>query len=352
MILSDITIKDIAGFVKGTVTGNADTKINSVSRIQDAESGALTFLYLPAFQKYFTETKASAIIVKKGFEKTRNDITYIEVDQPEKAFAKIVIHFFKPEIKLSGIDKSSFVHESASVGKNVALGKNVVISDGCKIGDNVKIFHNSVMLENVEVGEDSIIYQNVSIREDCKLGKRVIIHCGAVIGADGFGYSTDEKGIYNKIPQLGNVVLEDDVEIGANTTIDRAAFGSTIIGNGVKIDNLVQIAHNVTVGENTVMSGQVGVSGSTNIGKNSILAGQVGLAGHLEIGDGVVLLAQAGVSKSITKAGYYFGSPAKEFGAAKRIEAHIRNLPEYSEKIKNLESEISKLKEQLSKINQ
>ena len=347
----NIKVKDIADFINGTVSGDEQIQINSVSKIQDALPGSLTFLYLPAYEKYFPDTKASAILVKTDFAKTRNDITYIEVDQPEKAFAKILIQFFKPEIMLSGIDKSAFIHETASIGKNISLGKNVVISAGCKIGDNVKIFHNSVLLENVEIGDDSIIYQNVSVREDCKIGKRVILHCGSVIGADGFGYTTDDKGAYQKIPQLGNVILEDDVEIGANTTIDRAAFGSTIVGKGVKIDNLVQIAHNVTVGENTVMSGQVGISGSTNVGKNAILAGQVGVAGHLEIGDGVVLMAQAGVSKSLTKSGFYFGSPAKEIRTAKRIEAHIRNLPEYSEKIKTLESEIAKLKEQISKLN-
>jgi UDP-3-O-[3-hydroxymyristoyl] glucosamine N-acyltransferase len=350
--LAEITVKDIADFVNGSITGNGQAKINTIAKIQEAKAGNLTFLYLPAYQKYFDTTKAEAILVKKDFNKTRNDITYIEVDKPEKAFAKIVMHFFKPEILLSGIDKTSFVHESARIGKNVSLGKNVVVSGGCKIGNNVKIFHNSVLLENVEVGDDSVIYQNVSIREDCKLGERVILHCGTVIGSDGFGYSTDENGVYHKIPQVGNVVLEDDVEIGANTTVDRAAMGSTIIRSGVKIDNLVQIAHNVSVGKNTVMSAQVGISGSTNIGNNCILAGQVGLSGHIDLGDGVVLIAQSGVSKSIPKAGYYFGSPAKEFGAAKRIEAHIRNLPEYSEKIKSLELEISKLKEQLSKINQ
>ena len=349
--MPNIKVKDIADFVNGTISGNEQVEINSVSKIHEALPGSLTFLYLPAYEKYFPGTKASAILVKKDFAKTRSDITYIEVDQPEKAFASIIIHFFKQDILLSGIDKTAYVHESATIGENVSLGKNVVVSAGCKVGNNVKIFHNSVLLENVEVGDDSVIYQNVSVREDCKIGKRAILHCGCVIGADGFGYTTDEKGIYHKIPQLGNVVLEDDVEVGANSTIDRAAMGSTILKKGVKIDNLVQIAHNVSVGKNTVMSAQVGISGSTKIGESCILAGQVGLSGHIELGDGVVLIAQSGVSKSIPKAGYYFGSPAKEFRAAKRIEAHIRNLPEYSEKIKTLEAEIAKLKEQISKMN-
>ena len=226
------------------------------------------------------------------------------------------------------------------------MGKNVVIGPNCKIGNNVKIFHNSVILDNVEVGDNSLIYQNVSIREDSKIGKNVIIHAGAVIGSDGFGYRKDEKGVYNKVPQIGNVILEDDVEIGANTTIDRAALGSTIVKKGTKIDNLVQIAHNVSVGSNTVMSAQSGVSGSVKIGDNVIIAGQVGLAGHLEITDNVVLMAQSGVAKTISKPGLYFGSPAKEARTAKILEAHFRNFPEYVERIKKLEEEIKKLKEE------
>lgn len=348
--MSTLKVKDIAEFIGGNVTGNNETVIDSVAKIQEAKSGDLTLLYLPSFEKFFSSTRADAILVKKGFNKIRNDITYIEVDEPEKAFARIITRFFKPEITISGIDETAFVHNSVTLGKNVSLGKNVVVSAGCKIGDNVKIYHNSVVYENVEIGNDVIIYSNVNIRENCKIGNRVILHCGSVIGADGFGYSTDEKGVYHKIPQIGNVILEDDVEVGANATIDRAAMGSTLVGKGVKIDNLVMIAHNVTIGENTVMSAQVGISGSTNVGKNNILAGQVGVAGHLEIGDGVVLLAQAGVSKSIPKAGYYFGSPAKEVKTAKRIEGHIRNLPEYSERIKLLEEDLKKLKEEFSKI--
>jgi UDP-3-O-[3-hydroxymyristoyl] glucosamine N-acyltransferase len=210
----------------------------------------------------------------------------------------------------------------------------------------VKIFHNTVLLENVEVGDDTIVFQNVSIREDCRIGERVIIHPGVVIGSDGFGFNPDEKGVYQKIPQIGNVIIEDDVEVGANTTIDRAAVGSTIIGRRTKIDNLVQIAHNVSIGEDTVISGQCGISGSTKIGSNCILAGQVGIAGHIKIADNVILLARSGVGKSITKAGYYFGAPAKEIKTAYRIEAHIKNLPASIGRITEIEKEIKKLKEQ------
>ncbi len=339
-----LRISEIAKLVNGKITGDPNIIINSLARIDEAGNGALTFLYLPAFEKFFPSTNASAIIVKKDFNKTRTDITYIEADEPEKTFAAVLLKFFSPSFELNGIDKSAFVHETAALGKNVAIGKNVVIGANCKLGDNLKIFHNTVIFDNVEIGDDTLIFQNVSIREDCKLGKKVIIHAGAVIGADGFGYQKDNTGAYKKVPQIGNVIIEDDVEIGANTTIDRAALGSTIIRKGVKIDNLVQIAHNVTVGNNTVMSAQSGVSGSVKIGSNVIVAGQVGIAGHLEITDNVILMAQSGVAKTISKPGLYFGSPSKEAKTAKILEAHFRNFPEYVERIKNLEEEIKKLK--------
>jgi UDP-3-O-[3-hydroxymyristoyl] glucosamine N-acyltransferase len=343
-----IKLSDIAALVGGKLIGGADVIISSVAKIDEAGKGDLTFLYLSHYEKFFPTTGASAILVKPEFNKSRSDISYIEVDSPEKAFASVIITFFSPELKLTGIDKTAFVDPTTSLGKDVALGKNVVIGTNCVIGNNVKIFHNTVLLDNVGIGDDSIIFQNVSVREDCKIGKKVIIHAGAVIGADGFGYQKDEKGVYHKVPQIGNVVIEDDVEIGANTTIDRAALGSTIIKKGSKIDNLVQIAHNVSVGNNTVISAQTGVSGSVKIGNNVILAGQVGLAGHLEIGDNVILVAQSGVSKSISKPGVYFGTPAKEFKAAKILEAHFRNFPEYVDRIKKLEEEIIKLKEEIS----
>jgi UDP-3-O-[3-hydroxymyristoyl] glucosamine N-acyltransferase len=345
----NIPVTEIAELVKGKLSGNSDLTINSLARIEDAKTGDLTFLYLSSYEKFFADTSASAILVKPGFNKSRNDITYIEVEEPEKAFTSLIMRFFSQPASLVGVDKTSFVHQTSKVGENLSLGKNVVISSNCVIGNNVKIFHNTVLMENVEVGDDSIIYPNVSIREDCKIGKRVIIHAGAVIGADGFGYQKDDKGVYNKIPQIGNVVIEDDVEIGANTTIDRAALGSTVIKKGAKIDNLVQIAHNVSVGNNTVMSSQSGVSGSVKIGNNTIIAGQVGIAGHLEIGDNIILMAQSGISKSLTKPGLYFGYPAKEARTAKLLEAHTRNLPEYADRIKKLEEEIKKLKEELDR---
>ncbi|MBZ0198821.1 MAG: UDP-3-O-(3-hydroxymyristoyl)glucosamine N-acyltransferase [Ignavibacteriaceae bacterium] len=341
-----ISVAEIARLIEGEVTGNGEEQIAGLAKIEDAKSGELTFLYLDSYQKYFEASQASAILVKPGFNKTRDDITYIEVKDPNKSFTKIVTSLFFPKFPLEGKDETAFIHPSAIIGTNSAIGKNVVISEGCKIGNDVKIFHNTVLLENVEVGDGTIIFQNVSIREDCKIGKRGIIHPGAVIGSDGFGFHPNEKGEWFKVPQIGNVVVEDDVEIGANVTIDRAAIGSTLIKKGVKLDNLVQIAHNVVVGENTAIAAQAGISGSTKIGRNCLIAGQVGVVGHLEIADKVILYAQSGISKSIPDTGAtYFGSPAKEYRTALKNEAHIRNLSQYAEKIKQLEVEIKLLKE-------
>lgn len=345
-----IKLEEAAGLIGGKILGSKVLIINNLAKIEEAAQGDLTFLYHPAYQKYFLTTKASAILVKPGFEKVRDDITYIEVDEPGKAFSKLLIQYCTPEFPLEGIDPTAFIHPDAVIGENVALGKNVVISKNCRIGNNVKIFHNSVLLEDVEIGDDTLIFQNVSIREKCIIGKRVIVHSGTVIGSDGFGFFPDETGTYIKIPQVGNVIIEDDVELGANVTIDRAALGSTIIKKGVKIDNLVQIAHNVVVGENTVISAQAGISGSTKIGKNCILAGQAGLVGHIQIADGVIVMAQSGISKSLSKPGAYFGSPAKEHKISLKQEAYLRNLPDYAERIKQLEVQLKKLEEELEKM--
>ncbi|MBK7500799.1 MAG: UDP-3-O-(3-hydroxymyristoyl)glucosamine N-acyltransferase [Ignavibacteriales bacterium] len=344
-----ISIKEIASLINGNVSGDINIEISNVAKIEEAKQGDLTFLYLPAYDKFFPATQASAIIVKTGFSKSRNDITYIEVDSPEKAFFTILKKFFTPEFPLNGIDPSAFIHPTAKLAENVAVGKNVVISYGCIIGADTKVFHNTVVSDNVSIGEGCLIHSNVSIRENCILGNRVIIHSGSVVGSDGFGYSPNEKGEYEKIPQIGNVIIEDDVELGSNVSIDRAALGSTIIKRGCKIDNLVQIAHNVILGEDTVVSAQTGVSGSTKIGRHCILAGQAGLVGHIELGDNVIITAQSGVSKSIPKPGYYSGSPAMEMRSYQKMQAQVRFIPDYADRIKELENQVKSLKELISK---
>ena len=345
-----INIKDVANFIGGKISGDENLFINGLAKIEEAKQGELTFLYLPAYEKFFSTTNASAILVKPGFNKSRSDITYIEVPDPNKAFSKLIIKYFTPEFPLSGIDETAFVHPSALLGKNVAIGKNVVISAGCKLGNNVKIFHNTVLLEDVEVGEGTVIFQNVSVRERCKIGDRVIIHANTVIGSDGFGFFPDENGVFQKIPQIGIVVIEDDVEIGSNVSVDRAALGATIIKRGVKIDNLVQIAHNVVIGEDTVISAQTGISGSTKVGKHCMIAGQVGMVGHIEISDGTIIYAQSGVAKSIKNPGTYFGSPAMDAKTNIKLEAYKKNLPLYAEKINQLEKLVNSLAEEITNL--
>lgn len=343
-----ISAKEAAQLTGASLTGNPELQISGLANIEDASSGELTFLGSSAYAKYFNSTGASAIFVKKDFAKSRPELTYLEVDDPAKAFYTILIKCFFPSYPLEGIDASAYIDPTAKLGENVAIGKNVVVPKGCKIGCNTRMFHNTVLGENVEIGDDCLIFQNVSIRENCILGNRIILHPGVVIGSDGFGYIRDEAGNPIKLPQIGNVIIEDDVEIGANSTIDRGALKSTIIKKGVKIDNLVQVAHNVVIGENTALSAQTGVAGSTKLGRNVIAAGQVGIADHLTVADNVILTAKTGVSKPITKPGIYFGHPVKEQKKAHLLEAHIRMLPEYADKIKALESKIKELEKLLN----
>lgn len=346
-----IKLKDAADLVGGTVYGNPEITFSGVAKIDEAQNEDLTFLYLPAYQKYLSTTNATVVLISPEFPRIRTDLNYIEVKNPNAALQKIIINYFKPEIKLTGIDPSASVHADAIIGANVAIGKNAVISAGCVIGDNSIIHHNSVILEDATIGNNCLIYPNVSIREECIIGDRVIIHSNTVVGSDGFGYIPDEKGVFHKVPQIGNVILEDDVELGSNVSVDRAAMGSTIVKKGAKIDNLVQIAHNVVVGENTVMSAQSGIAGSTKVGKNCMMGGQAGITGHVELGDRIQIGAQSGVSKSLMKSGVYFGSPAMELKTALKRESYIRGLPEQIEKIKKLEEKIASLEQKISELS-
>lgn len=343
----NITVKEAAELVGGKIFGNENLVFSSVAKIEKAETGDLTFLYHPTFEKFLEHTGASVILINTKIKKNRKDITYIEVEYPKFAFQKIIETYFAYVQNLKNIDESSFLSETAKLGNNVSIGKNVVISDGCEIGDNAKIFHNTILMDNVKIGSNCLFFPNITIRENCIIGDNVILHAGVVIGSDGFGYLNNSERKYIKIPQIGNVVIENDVEIGANTTVDRAALGSTIIKSGTKIDNLVQIAHNVEIGTDTAISSQTGISGSSKVGSNCILAGQVGLADHIEIGDNVIIGAQSGVPKSLPSNGRYFGYPAKDMRTSLRLEAHIRNLPNYSKKIKELENKLEILSKKL-----
>lgn len=344
-----ISLREIAQFVSARVTGQDDILIDTLLNIEKATPGSLTFLGSKAYEKFFPETKASAILVAQGFEMSRDDIVYLEVENPYQSFLLILKRFFTYQAELNGIDPTASIDATSTVGENTAIGKNVVIGKNCRIGRGAKIFHNTVILEESEVGDGTVIFPNVTIREKSRIGKNVIIHNGASIGADGFGFVKGPDGNYLKIPQIGNVIIEDFVEIGANTTIDRAALGSTVIKAHTKIDNLVQIGHNVEIGENTAISAQTGISGSTKIGDHVIVAGQVGFVDHIEIGDGVIIGAQSGVSRSILKRGIYAGSPVKELNQFKKTEVHIRNLATLTEQVKQLREELDSLKKEQSK---
>jgi len=343
-----IKIKEIAEFVGGKIFGDANIEITNVARIYEASKDDLTFLYLPNYIKYLSSTNAKVVIISSTIDKARKDLTYIEVQNPDIALQKVIIKYFNSQKHITGIDKTASVNQSVKIGKNVSIGKNVVISANCTVGDNSIIYHNTVILENTSIGSNCLIYPNVTITSGNEIGNNVIIHSGTVVGSDGFGYFPNEMGEFTKVPQIGNVVIEDNVELGSNVSIDRAALGSTRIKTGTKIDNLVQIAHNVEIGKHAAISGQSGIAGSSKVGDHCIFGGQVGLAGHIEVTSNVMIGAQAGVSKSISKPGKYFGSPAKEMRISFKEEAHIRNLEKYSIQIKELEKKLLTIENKLN----
>jgi len=340
-----VKLADIAKFLNCELIGNEDVEIKRVAEIQSAVDGDITFIANPKYEKFFDTTKASAVIVGKNFAKRRDDLSILLVDDPYFAFVK-VLKLLNPPVELlpPGIHPTAVVSESAVLGKNVRIGANAVIGERVRIGNNTTIMPGVVIGDDVEIGNDVLIYPNVTIYHKCKIGNRVIIHSGTVIGSDGFGFAPRPDGSYEKIPQVGIVVIEDDVEIGSNCSIDRATLGETVIKRGAKLDNLIQIAHNVVIGENTVIAAQTGIAGSTKIGRNCVLAGQVGIVGHIEIADRTTIAAQSGVSKSITEPGkVYFGYPAREHSVALRIEGAIRQLPDLIKEFRDLKSKIEKL---------
>ncbi|MEK6570660.1 MAG: UDP-3-O-(3-hydroxymyristoyl)glucosamine N-acyltransferase, partial [Bacteroidota bacterium] len=295
-------VKDIATLLHGSIVGDAEIEIARVAKIEEAIAGDITFLANPKYEKYLGSTSASAVIVSRDIDEKklngkRRQIAFVKVDDPYLSFLR-VLQTLQPSagLELSGTHPTAVVASSAVLGPGVAVGAHVVIGERVQVGRDSKISHGSVIGENVVLGSDVLIYPNVTIREKCGLGDRVIIHAGTVVGSDGFGFAPREGGTYEKIPQLGVVVLEDDVEIGANCTIDRATLGETRIKRGVKLDNLVHVAHNVVIGENTVIAAQAGISGSAKVGKNVMIGGQVGKIGHIEIADNVKIIAGSGVS--------------------------------------------------------
>ena len=342
------TLDEIARIVDGEVAGDGKILITGISGIKEAKDGDLTFIanskYIPLLEK----TKASAVLASRDIKTNQKPLIY--TDNPSLAFAKMASFVIgQQQHHLKGVHETAIIGEGVKLGKEVAIGAYAVIEDNVKIGNQTIIYSGCFVGHDTTIGNHCLIYPNVTIRERIMLGNRVIIHSGTVIGSDGFGF-TNVAGVHQKIPQIGTVAIEDDVEIGANVTIDRARFDTTFIGRGTKIDNLVQIAHNVRIGENCIIVGQAGVSGSTTIEKNVILAGQVGIVGHLTIGEGAIVTAQSGVSKSIPPHTQVFGSPAKPHQEAKRVHAALQRLPGYAKIIIDLKKRVEQLEQEVVKL--
>ncbi|MAW95357.1 MULTISPECIES: UDP-3-O-(3-hydroxymyristoyl)glucosamine N-acyltransferase [unclassified Leeuwenhoekiella] len=336
------TAEQIAGILDGTVDGNPEAEVSKLSKIEEGTEGSLTFLSNPKYTPYIYKTNASIAIVDKDFKPERNlSVTLIRVDDAYKSFSKLLEYYNQVKLNKAGIESPVFISESASYGENVYIGAFSYLGNNVKIGANVKIYPNVYIGDNSSIGDGSVIFQGAKIYSDSVIGKTVYVHSGAIIGADGFGFAPDEKGEYTRIPQTGNVVIEDNVDIGAGTTIDRATLGSTIIRKGVKLDNQIQIAHNVEIGEHTAIAAQTGIAGSTKIGKNCLIGGQVGIVGHLTIGDRVRIQAQSGIGRNLKDDEAVQGSPAISYSDYNKSYVHFKNLPDLVKQINNLEKQKS-----------
>jgi UDP-3-O-[3-hydroxymyristoyl] glucosamine N-acyltransferase len=323
------TATQIAGILQGEVEGNGDVEVSKLAKIEEGTEGSLTFLANPKYTHYIYSTEASITIVDKDFV-VENSIatTLIRVENAYKAFSQLLEYYNQVKMNKTGIEQPVFISESASYGEGIYIGAFAYVGDNVQIGTNVKIYPNSYIGDNVILGNNVIVFAGAKIYSESFIGNNCVIHSGVILGADGFGFTPNEKGEYAKVPQTGNVVLEDNVDIGAGTTIDRATLGSTIIRKGVKLDNQIQIAHNVEIGENTVIAAQTGIAGSTKIGKNCMIGGQVGIIGHLTIADEVKIAAQSGIGSNITEKGAIMqGSPAFAVGDYKRSYVYFRSLP-------------------------
>ncbi|MFZ4057050.1 MAG: UDP-3-O-(3-hydroxymyristoyl)glucosamine N-acyltransferase [Ferruginibacter sp.] len=336
----------IALIIQGEIEGNPDSLVGSFGKIEEAQAGQLAFLANPKYEEYLYTTKASIVIINKSLElKQPVQCTLLRAEDAYTAFATLLDKYQQIKTQqLSGIQEPVYIHATAKVGEQVFIGAFVYVGENVVIGNGSKIFPGAFIGNNVTIGENSIIHPGVKIYYDGVIGNNVIIHAGTIIGSDGFGFAPQPDGTFRKVPQIGNVVIENDVEIGANTTIDRATIGSTIIKSGAKLDNLLQIAHNVEVGNYSVIAAQSGISGSTKIGNRVMIGGQVGIVGHLQIADGSKINAQSGVSKSIKLPNTAVtGSPAYDYTTALRSQAVARNLPEMEKRLKTLEQQVAEL---------
>lgn len=336
----EFTVEQVAQLLDGTVDGDGTQRINRLEKIEEATPGSIAFLANPKYTEYIYTTRASAVIVNKDFVAEKSIASaLIRVDNAYASFAKLLEEYERMTRKVkAGIEQPSYQSETVQMGEDVYLGAFSHLGDNVKIGDRSQVYPNSVIGDNVEIGENTTIYAGVKIYANCKIGSNCVIHSGVVIGSSGFGFAPQADGTYKAIPQTGNVIIEDNVDIGGNTVIDCATMGSTIVRSGVKLDNLVQIAHNVEVGKNTVIAAQAGISGTARIGENCQIGGQAGVTGHLSLANRTIIGPQAGVPKTIKEEGkIFFGSPLVEHRDFLRISVALRNLPKLMERVTQLE---------------
>ncbi len=343
----EFSAKQIAAFIQGEVIGDENATVHTFAKIEEGIPGAISFLSNPKYTPYIYESKSSIILVNKDFEPEHEiKATLIKVDNAYESLAKLMNLYEMSKPKKQGIDSLAFVSPTARIGENVYIGAFAYIGENTVIGDNTLVYPHTYVGDNVKVGNNCLLYSNVTVYHDCRIGNECILHSGAVIGADGFGFAPTPQG-YEKIPQIGIVILEDRVDIGANTCVDRATMGATIVHSGVKLDNLVQVAHNDEVGSHTVMAAQVGIAGSTKIGEWCMFGGQVGIAGHIKIGDKVNLGAQSGVPGSIKSESQLIGTPPMDPKQYFKAAVVHKNLPEMQQELRNLRKELEELKQQL-----
>ncbi len=345
----EFSAKQIAEFIQGTVVGDENATVHTFAKIEEGIPGAISFLSNPKYTHYIYDTQASIVLVNNDFVPEKEvKATLIKVDNAYESLAKLLTLYEMSKPKKTGIDPLAYIASSAKIGKEVYIAPFAYIGENAIIGDNTAIYPHATVCENAKVGNNSILYPNVTVYHDCKIGNNCILHAGCVIGADGFGFAPSPEG-YEKIPQIGIVVIEDNVEIGANTCVDRSTMGATIIHKGVKLDNLIQIAHNVEVGSHTVMASQAGIAGSTKIGEWCMFGGQVGVAGHIKIGDHTNVGAQSGIAKTLKGYKSIMGSPAIDAKQFFKSSAAFKNLPEMYLSISQLQKEVKELKKQLNK---
>jgi len=336
------TAEQIADILEGDIIGKSDAEVYKLSKIEEGTEGALTFLSNPKYTPYIYSTNASIVIVNKSFVPEQDiNTTLIKVEDAYLAFSKILEYYNAVKLNKEGIEQPSFISKSVKYGANLYLGAFAYIGEGVVLGNNVKVFPNAYIAENVTIGDDTIVYSGAKIYSDTIIGKNCVINSGAIIGADGFGFAPNEDGSYSKIPQIGNVIIEDYVDIGAATTIDKATMGSTIIRTGVKLDNQIQIGHNAEIGKHTVIAAQSGIAGSSKIGEYCQIGGQVGIAGHITIGHHVRIQAQSGIARNVKDGEVLQGSPALKLSDYNKSYVHFKNLPKILKDINDIEKKIN-----------